>query len=172
MGAFSLCRSTNTIASPATSKPWFAARAMSLVAPGAATSMSPSSSVFPPPPIPVARTPCRCVTIPAPPVSAVAGPSAGPDAVLLNKNRVDDQESRTQRRSSATLSLDSLKLPQSFNSHPFSLVICFDNITPRRISSWLVSATVAPCDRAPPWNPICQNLEKSDSSGVPSQPPE
>src|SRR5271166_6097691 len=27
--------------------------------------------------------------------------------------------------------LDSLKLPQSFNSHPFSLVICFDNITPR-----------------------------------------
>ena len=28
-------------------------------------------------------------------------------------------------------SLDSLKLPQSFNSYPFSLVICFDNITPR-----------------------------------------
>src|SRR5208283_5554018 len=28
-------------------------------------------------------------------------------------------------------SLDSLKLPQSFNSHPLSLVICFDNITPR-----------------------------------------
>src|SRR5271166_3205892 len=28
-------------------------------------------------------------------------------------------------------SLDSLKSPQSFNSHAFSLVICFDNITPR-----------------------------------------
>src|SRR5271166_2362659 len=47
------------------------------------------------------------------------------------RGRVDYRDSRIQGRSSATRSLDPLEVPQSFNSHPFSLVICFDNITPR-----------------------------------------
>jgi len=69
-------------------------------------------------------------------------------------------------------SLDSLKLPQSFNSHAFSLVLCFDNITPRAhkfLAGERHGSTLRSCAAL---EPDPSNLKKSDSSGVPFQPPE